>query len=143
MEVRESEEGWIIVNDAYNANPDSMRAGLEVLASMSTGHRSWAVLGEMKELGETAEAEHEAIGRLVGDLGITRLVGIGEGARPMERACKAEGSFLTEATWVATPDEAITLLRSELSPGDVVLVKASRSIGLERLAAALMSKDQS
>ena len=143
MEVRESEEGWIIVNDAYNANPDSMRAGLEVLASMSTGRRSWAVLGEMKELGETAEAEHEAIGRLVGDLGITRLVGIGEGARPMERACKAEGSFLTEATWVATPDEAITLLRSELSPGDVVLVKASRSIGLERLAAALMSKDQS
>ena len=143
MEVRESEEGWIIVNDAYNANPDSMRAGLEVLASMSTGRRSWAVFGEMKELGETAEAEHEAIGRLVGDLGITRLVGIGEGARPMERACKAEGSFLTEATWVATPDEAITLLRSELSPGDVVLVKASRSIGLERLAAALMSKDQS
>ncbi|NQW72136.1 MAG: UDP-N-acetylmuramoyl-tripeptide--D-alanyl-D-alanine ligase, partial [Actinobacteria bacterium] len=140
MEVRESEEGWIIVNDAYNANPDSMRAALEVLASMSVGHRSWAVLGEMKELGETGEAEHEAIGRLVCDLGITRLVGIGEGARPMERACKAEGSALTEVTWVATPDEAIALLRSELTPGDVVLVKASRSIGLERLAAALMSK---
>jgi len=67
-------------------------------------------------------------------------VGIGEGARPIERAGKAEGSALTEVTWVATPDEAIALLRSELTPGDVVLVKASRSIGLERLAAALMSK---
>ncbi len=142
MEVRESEEGWIIVNDAYNANPDSMRAALEVLATMSANHRSWAVLGEMKELGETAEAEHEAIGRLVCDLGITRLVGIGAGAHPMERACQAEGSAITEATWVATPDEAVTLLRSELNPGDVVLVKASRSIGLERLAAALMSKGQ-
>ena len=142
MEVRESEEGWIIVNDAYNANPDSMRAALEVLATMSANHRSWAVLGEMKELGETAEAEHEAIGRLVCDLGITRLVGIGAGAHPMERACQAEGSAITEATWVATPDEAVTLLRSELNPGDVVLVKASRSVGLERLAAALMSKGQ-
>jgi UDP-N-acetylmuramoyl-tripeptide--D-alanyl-D-alanine ligase len=142
MEVRESEEGWIIVNDTYNANPDSMRAALEVLASMSSGRRSWAVLGEMKELGETAEAEHEAIGRLVCDLGITWLVGIGEGARPMERACRAVGSVLTEATWVATPDEAIILLRNELTPGDVVLVKASRSIGLERLAAALESGGQ-
>jgi UDP-N-acetylmuramoyl-tripeptide--D-alanyl-D-alanine ligase len=142
MEVRESDEGWIIVNDAYNANPDSMRAALEVLASMSANRRSWAVLGEMKELGETAEAEHEAIGRLVGDLGITRLVGVGEGARPIERACRAEDSALTDAMWVATPDEAVTLLRSELTPGDVVLVKASRSIGLERLAAALISKGQ-
>ena len=143
MEVRESDEGWTIVNDAYNANPDSMRAALQALAAMGAARRSWAVLGEMRELGETSDAEHEAVGILASNLGIDRLVCVGEGARAMASACSADGATLTHAAWVATPEDAISLLRAELTRGDVVLVKASRSIGLERVAEALVTKGRS
>ena len=142
MEVRESPEGWIIVNDAYNANPDSMRAALQALAAMGSGRRTWAVLGEMRELGDHQESQHEEIGRLAASLGMTNLICVGEGTRSMERACAGEGSS-TRSTWAEGPDEAIALLRGELAAGDVVLVKASRSIGLERISEALAPKDDS
>jgi UDP-N-acetylmuramoyl-tripeptide--D-alanyl-D-alanine ligase len=143
MEVRESDEGWTIVNDSYNANPDSMRAALQALAAMGAARRSWAVLGEMRELGEISDAQHEAVGILASNLRIDRLVCVGEGARGMASACSADGATLTRATWVATPEDAISMLRSELTRGDVVLVKASRSIGLERIAEALLAKGRS
>jgi UDP-N-acetylmuramoyl-tripeptide--D-alanyl-D-alanine ligase len=142
MEVHESAEGWTIVNDAYNANPDSMRAALQALAAMGSGRRTWAVLGEMRELGDLSESQHEEVGRLVASLGIANLICVGEATRPVEAGCAQESST-TRIMWASGPEEAIDLLRGELAFGDVVLVKASRSIGLERVSEALAPKDPS
>ncbi len=135
MEVSERADGVTIVNDAYNANPDSMRAALQTLPALARGRRSWAVLGEMLELGTASEEEHEAVGRLVAQLDVTHLVAVGEGARPIERGARSEG----QKGSVLVPDaaEALTLLRRELRPGDVVLVKSSRDAGLRFLGDAL------
>ena len=138
MEVREAANGVVVVNDAYNANPESMRAALKTLAAMAAGRRTWAVLGEMRELGEASVAEHDAIGRLAVRLDISKLVCVGPATRVMHLAASNEGSWGEESEHVADVEEAIELLRRELVPGDVVLVKASRSVGLERIAAALL-----
>jgi UDP-N-acetylmuramoyl-tripeptide--D-alanyl-D-alanine ligase len=140
MELTERADGILIVNDAYNANPESMRAALKTLAGLAgPAHqrRTWAVLGEMAELGPTAVLEHDAIGRLAVRLDISRLVAVGERARPIAQGGALEGSWNGESTWVPDTDAAVELLRRELAPGDVVLVKASRSAGLERVALAL------
>lgn len=113
--------GGLLLNDCYNANPVSMRAALEHLAERAGPHRRVAVLGEMAELGVEAAAYHEEIGSLVRELGV-HVIGVGEHAR-------AYGG-----EWVATADDAAARLRSELRPGDVVLVKGSRSVGLEVVA---------
>ena len=141
MQVLDAVEGWRVVNDAYNANPASMAAALKTLAVLGRGRRTWAVLGYMAELGETAPVEHDRIGRLAVRLGVGRLVVVGEDARPMFEAARLEGMTPEEATLVADADTAIALLRSSLSPGDVVLVKASRVVGLERVAAAIAGED--
>jgi UDP-N-acetylmuramoyl-tripeptide--D-alanyl-D-alanine ligase len=96
------------------------------------------VLGEMLELGDTALAEHDAIGRLAVRLDVSRLVAVGEGARAIHAGASHEGSWGDESAWVPDADAALALLRSELEPGDVVLVKASRSIGLDTIATALL-----
>ena len=139
MEVREAPGGYLVINDAYNANPDSMRAALKTLAAMAAGRRTWAVLGEMRELGDEAMVEHDAVGRLAVRLDISRLVCVGEGTRVMHLGASNEGSWGDESVHVADVDAALALLRQQLRPGDVVLVKASRSIGLERIADALLS----
>jgi UDP-N-acetylmuramoyl-tripeptide--D-alanyl-D-alanine ligase len=131
MEVTERADGVLVVNDAYNANPESTAAALRALITMARGRRSWAVLGEMAELGESAAAEHARIGALTAELGVDRVVVVGPAAQPLHSAAR-EGSV-----HVADVDAAIALLRSELRPEDVVLVKASRSAGLERVALAL------
>ncbi|AFM17916.1 UDP-N-acetylmuramoyl-tripeptide--D-alanyl-D-alanine ligase [Mycolicibacterium chubuense NBB4] len=143
MQVSRRDDGVTIINDAYNANPDSMSAGLKALAWMSRSGasqgRSWAVLGEMAELGDDAITEHDRIGRLAVRLDVTRLIVVGTG-RPMSAMLNGavmEGSWGSEATAVADADAALALLRSELRPGDVVLVKASNSAGLSALADAL------
>ncbi|MHB1066019.1 MAG: UDP-N-acetylmuramoyl-tripeptide--D-alanyl-D-alanine ligase [Candidatus Nanopelagicales bacterium] len=138
MEVREAPGGFTVVNDAFNANPESMRAALATLAAMGRGRRTWAVLGEMGELGADSAAEHGAVGRLAVRLGISRLVCVGEGARAMHLGAGNEGSGDDESIHVADADAAVNLLRAEVAPGDVVLVKASRSVGLERVAEALL-----
>ena len=145
MEVRTRADGVTVINDAYNANPDSMRAGLQALAVMagSGQRRSWAVLGEMGELGEDSITEHDRIGRLAVRLDISRLVVVGTG-RPMSamhHGAVMEGSWGSESIIVADADAALALLRSELAPGDVVLVKASNSVGLGALAESLVSDD--
>ena len=140
MEVREAPGGYTVVNDAYNANPDSMRAALRALVAMAGERRSWAVLGEMRELGEDTMAEHDAIGRLAVRLDVSRLVCVGEGARVMHLGAATEGSWSNETVHVPDADAAIALVRAEIRPGDVVLVKASRSIGLERVALALLDE---
>ena len=141
MEVTTRPDGVVMINDAYNANPDSMRAGLQALAwmSRSPGRRSWAVLGEMAELGDDAISEHDRIGRLAVRLDVSRLVVVGTGRsmRAMHHGAVMEGSWGGEATMVDDADAALALLRAELEPGDVVLVKASNSAGLGALAQAL------
>ena len=143
MEVTTRADGVTVVNDAYNANPDSVRAALKALAAMGRPddgprRRTWAVLGEMLELGDTALAEHDAIGRLAVRLDVSRLVAVGEGARAVHAGASHEGSWGEESAWVPDADAALALLRAELRPGDVVLVKASRSIGLDAVATALL-----
>ncbi|ODQ89452.1 UDP-N-acetylmuramoyl-tripeptide--D-alanyl-D-alanine ligase [Mycolicibacterium holsaticum] len=143
MAVATRDDGVTIVNDAYNANPDSMRAGLKALAWMARdggGRRSWAVLGEMAELGDDAISEHDNIGRLAVRLDVSRLVVVGTGRAmsAMHHGAVMEGSWGSEATMVADADAALALLRAELRPGDVVLVKASNAAGLGALADALL-----
>ncbi|ORA32500.1 UDP-N-acetylmuramoyl-tripeptide--D-alanyl-D-alanine ligase [Mycobacterium aquaticum] len=147
MQVSTRADGVTVINDAYNANPDSMRAGLKALAWMAsdrtsergTGRRSWAVLGEMAELGEDAIAEHDRIGRLAVRLDVSRLIVVGTGRSlgAMHHGAVMEGSWGSESTMVADADAALELLRAELQPGDVVLVKASNSAGLGALADAI------
>lgn len=118
-------DGIVLVNDCYNANPVSMRAALEHLASVGGGRRI-AVLGEMAELGPDAPDYHREIGERSRDLGISMLIGVGAPARDY-----------APDELVATPLEAAELLAAQLEPGDTVLVKGSRSAGLEAVAEAL------
>jgi UDP-N-acetylmuramoyl-tripeptide--D-alanyl-D-alanine ligase len=137
MEVTETPDGVTIINDAYNANPESMAAGLRALATMGKGRTTWAVLGEMRELGDASLTEHDGIGRLCVRLNISRLVAVGQGARPIHMGAAHEGSWGQESMFVPDVDAAIAVLQEQVQPGDVVLVKASRAVGLERVAEAL------
>jgi UDP-N-acetylmuramoyl-tripeptide--D-alanyl-D-alanine ligase len=144
MEVTTRPDGVTVVNDAYNANPDSVRAALKALAAIGrpedgARRRTWAVLGEMLELGDTARDEHDAVGRLAVRLDVSRLLAVGEGARAIHAGASQEGSWGEESAWVPDAAAALELLRAELAPGDVVLVKASRSVGLEAVATALLA----
>lgn len=147
MEVTERADGVTIVNDAYNANPESMRAALRALAAMGgaargNGGRTWAVLGPMAELGDASLAEHDAVGRLAVRLNVSKLVAVGgREASWLQLGAYNEGSWGEESVLVSDAQAAVDLLRSELRPGDVVLVKASRSIGLERVALALLERE--
>jgi UDP-N-acetylmuramoyl-tripeptide--D-alanyl-D-alanine ligase len=138
MEVHDRPDGIVVVNDAYNANPESMRAALKALVAMAGDRRTWAVLGEMRELGETSAPEHDSLGRLAVRLDVNRLVAVGEAARAVHLGAAHEGSWGDETAWVPDIEAALDLLQAQLRPGDVVLVKASRAAGLERLADALL-----
>jgi UDP-N-acetylmuramoyl-tripeptide--D-alanyl-D-alanine ligase len=148
MRVVTRPDGVTVIDDAYNANPDSMRAGLQALAWMAReGRRSWAVLGEMAELGDDAISEHDRVGRLAVRLDVTRLIVVGTG-RPMKamhHGAVMEGAQASEgeraASIVADADAALALLRAELQAGDVVLVKASNAAGLGALADSLVGED--
>jgi UDP-N-acetylmuramoyl-tripeptide--D-alanyl-D-alanine ligase len=135
MEVSERSDGVTVVNDAYNANPDSMKAALQALPALARGRRTWAVLGEMLELGQVSAEEHESIGRLAAQLGVSRLMVVGEGARPIGQGAKSEG--LKDQVFVADAAHALKHLRRKVRPGDVVLVKSSRDAGLRYLGDAL------
>jgi UDP-N-acetylmuramoyl-tripeptide--D-alanyl-D-alanine ligase len=113
--------GGLLLNDCYNANPVSMRAALLHLSERAGSRRALAVLGEMAELGESAPAYHREVGELVRELGV-QVIAVGELARDFG------------GDWVATAPEAAERLRGDLRPGDVVLVKGSRSVGLEVVA---------
>lgn len=146
MEQHERADGVLVVNDAYNANPESMRAALKALAAIARGRgdgtRSIAVLGEMRELGESSREEHDAVGRLAVRLDISQLVVVGEPARPIHLGACLEGSWGDESVFVPDNDEAVAWLREHLRPGDVVLVKASRAAALEEVAEALLEEEK-
>jgi UDP-N-acetylmuramoyl-tripeptide--D-alanyl-D-alanine ligase len=134
MELLQPGDGITVINDAYNASPDSMAAALKTLAQLTASDgRSVAVLGEMAELGDIAQEEHDRIGRLVVRLNIKQLVVVGWGARHIHAAAGLEGSWDGESVFVETAEEAYDVLRRTLRPGDVVVVKSSKSAGLRFL----------
>ncbi len=125
------------VNDAYNANPESMAAALRALVAMAGSRRSWAVIGEMRELGPDADRAHAEVARLAADLGISRLVVVGEGARAAYDAGVAGGPWAAPPVLVPDVDTAYDALQAELVAGDVVLLKSSRDSGLRVLGERL------
>jgi UDP-N-acetylmuramoyl-tripeptide--D-alanyl-D-alanine ligase len=135
MELHERADGLVVINDAYNANPDSMAAALATLARIGrqTGRRSVAVLGEMRELGDASHAEHVALGDLARELRIDTVVVVGEGARGI-------GEADDTALFAASVQAATDAVRNNVDGTEVVLVKASRAAGLERVAAALLAE---
>ena len=134
MEVHELGNNITLVNDSYNANPESMRAALAATASMAAGRRSWAVLGEMRELGESSREEHASLGRAAASMGIDRLVCIGDALIPTHEAALAAG---LKSELVISIEDAVSIVTNEAITGDVIVVKASRGIALERVADAL------
>jgi UDP-N-acetylmuramoyl-tripeptide--D-alanyl-D-alanine ligase len=139
MEVSRRDDGVTVVNDAYNANPESMRAALAALAGL-TGTRRIAVLGAMAELGPDAAAEHERLGRDAAAAGVDLIIAVGPDAVGIADGAATAGRRAREES-VHVPDRAAAreLLSEVLRSGDVVLVKASRSYGLELLAADLLT----
>ena len=135
MELHELPTGVVVLNDAYNANPDSMRAALDALAAIGADAqvtRTIAVLGEMKELGPDSEASHEEVGRYAAEVGIDRVLVVGAAA-----AVIAEGAG-ARAVRIEDNEAAIEWLRGELTSGDAVLVKASHGARLYDVAEALL-----
>jgi UDP-N-acetylmuramoyl-tripeptide--D-alanyl-D-alanine ligase len=137
MEVTRRPDGVTIVNDAYNASPDAVRAALATLATMASGGRAFAVLGQMTELGDQADELHEVAGAQAARAGVAGLIVVGDAAAPMLTGAKSVGSWAGELVHVPDAAAAVQAVRIRTRPGDVVLVKASHSIGLERVALAL------
>jgi UDP-N-acetylmuramoyl-tripeptide--D-alanyl-D-alanine ligase len=141
MELRERPDGVLVVNDAYNANPDSTRAAIEALRHLARGgRRGFAVLGHMAELGDIADDSHAEVGRLAAQAGVAGLIAVGEEARPVLDGARAESGWHGEA--IAAPDvaAAVAALDNLIRPGDVVLVKASKSAGLWEVADRLLAE---
>ena len=140
MEVHQRADGVTVINDAYNANPESVRAAIDALAHLAQGGRAFAILGHMAELGGTSRPSHEDIGEYaarIGGSGLAGLIAVGEEAAPLLDGARRVRSWTGEA--LAAPDgaAALELLANRLKPSDVVLVKASRAAHLEGVAAAL------
>ena len=126
--------GVTIINDAYNASPDSMAAALRTLRQITSHeNRTVAVLGAMAELGEYAGEEYDRLALLIVRLGIDLVVIVGDDARRLHISTINEGSWDGESQFFSSSDEAYDYLTSWLAPGDVVLVKSSNSAGLRLL----------
>jgi UDP-N-acetylmuramoyl-tripeptide--D-alanyl-D-alanine ligase len=128
-ELVELPEDAILINDSYNANPVSMRAALDHLASLDAKGRRLAVLGEMRELGPDAAAYHREIGEYARERGVELIIGVGELASSYEPDQQ-----------VADAEAAADALAAALGPGDAILVKGSRAVGLERVVEKLASR---
>ncbi|MFS0702491.1 UDP-N-acetylmuramoyl-tripeptide--D-alanyl-D-alanine ligase [Cellulomonas sp. 179-A 4D5 NHS] len=143
MHVVDRPDGVTVVDDSYNANPDSMRAALKALAVLAgRDRRSVAVLGEMLELGPDARAEHEAIGLMVVRLNVALTVVVGAGAQAIADGAMREGSWGDEVVVVPDVDAAERFLAEELRAGDVVLVKSSYGSGLWQLGDRLLAPQE-
>ncbi|HEX8005562.1 MAG TPA: UDP-N-acetylmuramoyl-tripeptide--D-alanyl-D-alanine ligase [Trebonia sp.] len=141
MELHERSDGVLVVNDAYNANPDSTRAAIEALAHLARGRRrGFAVLGHMAELGDISVPSHAEVGQLAARAGVTGLIAVGDDARPVLDGARAEAGWHGEAIAVPDAPAAVAALRNLLRPGDVVLVKASKSAGLWEVADGLLAE---
>jgi len=127
-----------ILDDTYNANPDSVRAALDTVKAHRAGARVVAVLGDMLELGARADAAHREIGRYAASSGVDVLVGLGRHARALLEAARAEGINETQLT--ETFEDTVAFLLKKLVPGDLVLVKGSRGMRMERIVDALVAR---
>jgi UDP-N-acetylmuramoyl-tripeptide--D-alanyl-D-alanine ligase len=139
MELVQSASGITIINDAYNANPTSMHAAVETLGNVDTSGQRVAVLGDMAELGSLSEIAHFELGEAVAAERIDQLLTVGERARRVADGARAAGMPADRVRPCATPDEAVEVLDDLLERGDVVLVKASRVMGLERVVEGMVS----
>ncbi|HEX3706111.1 MAG TPA: UDP-N-acetylmuramoyl-tripeptide--D-alanyl-D-alanine ligase [Mycobacteriales bacterium] len=139
MAVQRRADGLLVVDDAYNANPESMRAAIEALVGLATSRdgASWAVVGEMRELGEESAGLHRATGRAAASLGVDHLVVVGEVAAEVGEGARGVAGWSGTCTAVATADDAVAALGAARA-SDVVLVKASNAIGLWRVAEQLV-----
>jgi len=140
MEVRQRADGVTVINDAYNANPESVRAAVDALRHMARDGRGFAVLGHMAELGDTSRASHEEIGEFAAEAGLAGLITVGTEAAPILSGARRVPAWRGEALAVPDGAAALAVLADRLKPGDVVLVKASRAARLEGVAAGLLAE---
>jgi UDP-N-acetylmuramoyl-tripeptide--D-alanyl-D-alanine ligase len=140
MQLTNRADGVSIINDAYNASPDSSRAAMQTLAQLGrqTGRRTVAIIGEMAELGKYSNEEHDKLGRLAVRLNIDLLIAVGKGAKLVYMGASFEGSFDGESQYFESLDEALAGVREMLRSGDIVLVKSSKSANLRHLGDALL-----
>lgn len=136
MQLGTSPAGVLVLNDAYNASPTAVAAALDALGHLHAPGRRIAVLGEMLELGDAAAVEHARVGELVAASGVGLLIAVGAGAAPIAEAAAARGVEVRAVGDATSAAEAVLALAE---PGDAVLVKASRAVGLERVADALLA----
>ncbi|MEG0146909.1 MAG: cyanophycin synthetase, partial [Raoultibacter sp.] len=139
QEVLHTRDGVTVIHDAYNANPDSMRASLLLFDALDVRGKRIAVLGDMGELGDFALACHEEVGKLVARLDVDYLICIGDLATHISSAAQAQGMAATCILETQSIAEALTALEMRLEPEDAVLVKASHSMGLERIVGGLVN----
>ena len=143
MQILPGINSSIVINDAYNASPESMKAALQTLATIGRqGHRTIAVLGEMAELGSHSREQHDAIGRIAVRLNIDEVVVVGAGAKLIHMGASQEGSWDGESKFFDSISDALLHLRGLLRAGDVVLVKSSKSAELRHLGDALAEVNQ-
>ena len=135
MELSRSSSGVVVLNDSYNASPAAMEAALRSLAELPATRR-FAVLGSMLELGAVGPAEHARLGALAADLGIDAVVAVGDGPIDALATAAADGGVAVERVPDAAAAEA--RIAAQLAAGDAVLVKASRRVGLDRVAAGIL-----
>jgi UDP-N-acetylmuramoyl-tripeptide--D-alanyl-D-alanine ligase len=143
MELLETASGVTVLNDSYNANPSSMGAALLTLSrfELPGGARRMAVLGDMRELGVHHDEEHRIVGERTAELGIDVVVGVGSGGAAIAAAAERGGGI--DAYAVADAAEATALVATMVRPGDAVLVKGSRALGLEQVADGLLASGRS
>jgi UDP-N-acetylmuramoyl-tripeptide--D-alanyl-D-alanine ligase len=141
MEVHRRADGVTVVNDAYNANPESVRAALDALRHLARDGRGFAILGHMAELGDTSRASHEEVGELAARAGLAGVIAVGPDAAPVLSGARRVRSWPGEALGVPDGPAALAALGDRLKPGDVVLVKASRAAHLEAVAELLARGD--
>ena len=142
MQLTHRADGVAVINDAYNASPDSMKAALQTLAQLGkTGRRTIAVLGEMAELGEFSKFEHDHLGRLVVRMNIKLLLVVGAAAKLIHMGATQEGSYDGESKFFESIDEALAYLRGMLASGDIVLVKSSKSANRRHLGDDLVEAE--
>jgi UDP-N-acetylmuramoyl-tripeptide--D-alanyl-D-alanine ligase len=138
MQIEVNKKNVTVINDAYNANPESMKSAIRTLKQIGAGKNTYAILGEMLELGELSISQHQEVAKLVQKLEIQNTIVIGSGAKSIYDFLSQNG-YQGKLHYVENVEGAIAKAKEMMQPSDVVLVKASRSIGLERVANAIVS----
>jgi UDP-N-acetylmuramoyl-tripeptide--D-alanyl-D-alanine ligase len=141
MSPRTAAGGALVIDDSYNSNVDSALLALRTAAELarSRGGRAFALLGDIRELGERSREDHERVGRGAAELGVEHLVGVGTEMRAATAVARAAGIAAEDA---ASPEQAAEAVADRLAPGDVVVVKGSRSLAMERAVDALVTADE-